>query len=146
MTDSAPSWGAPPRQRIRPWHIVLIVLGGLALFGGGLWLILSWALGPMVASGDDFMAAVRARDFDRAYALSTPALQRELGAAGRMRASAGALQPAEWSWSQRSIRNGIGRLSGSATYEGGRSGGVALQLHQVDGQWRVAAFRFDPPQ
>ncbi len=146
MTDSAPFGGAPPRQRLRPWHIVLIVLGGVALFGGGLWWILAWALGPLVASGDDFMTAVRARDFDRAYALSTPALQRELGDAGRMRASASPAPFSEWSWSQRSIRNDIGRLSGSVTYEGGRSGGVALQLHQVDGQWRVAAFRFDPPR
>lgn len=146
MTESAPQWGAPPRQRLRPWHIVLIVLGGLVLFGGGLWWILSWALGPLVASGDDFLGAIRTQDFNRAYALSTPALQRELGDAGRMRATAGGLQPAEWSWSQRSIRNGIGRLVGSVTHQGGRSGGVALQLHQVDGQWRVAAFRFDPPR
>lgn len=146
MTGSAPFGGAPPRQRLRPWHIVLIVLGGVALFGGGLWWILSWALGPLVASGDDFMTAVRARDFERAYTLSTPALQRELGDAGRMRATAGALQPTEWSWSQRSIRNGIGRLVGNVTYQGDRSGGVTLQLHQVEGQWRVAAFRFDPPQ
>ena len=146
MTDSAPSWGAPPKQRLRPWHIVLIVLGGLALFGGGLWLILSWALGPLVASGDDFMAAVRARDFDRAYQLSTPALRRELGSVARMRASAESLQPTEWSWSQRSIRNDIGRLSGTVTHQGGRSGGVALTLHQIDGQWRVAGYRFDPPR
>jgi len=146
MTDSAPFGGAPPRQRLRPWHIVLIVLGGLALFGGGLWWILSWALGPLIASGDDFMAAVRAQDFNRAYALSTPALRRELGDAERMRATAGGLRPTEWSWSQRSIRNDIGRLAGTATYQGGRSGGVTLQLHQVDGQWRVAAFRFDPPR
>ena len=48
----------------------------------------------------------------------------------------------EWSWSQRSIRNDVGRLSGNVTYQGGRSGGVALQLDQVDGQWRVTGFPF----
>jgi hypothetical protein len=146
MTESAPSWGAPPRQRLRPWHIVLIVLGGIALFGIGLWQFLAWALGPMIASGDDFMAAVRDGDFARAYALSTPELQREVGDAGRMRASAESLMLTEWSWSQRSIRNETGRLIGTASYQGGRSGAVSLQLHQVDGQWRVAAFRFAPPR
>lgn len=146
MTESAPQWGAPPQQRLRPWHIVLIVLGVLALFGGGLWWILAWALGPLIASGDDFMGAVRARDFERAYALSTPALQRELGDAARMRESGSPAPFTAWSWSQRSIRNDVGRLSGTVSYEGGRSGGVALQLDQVNGQWRVTGFRFDPPQ
>ena len=146
MTGSAPQWEAPPRQRLRPWHIVLIVLGGLALFGGCLWFILSWALGPLVASGDDFMRAMQARDFDRAYQLSTPALQRELGSADRMRASSESIQPTEWGWSQRSIRNDIGRLSGTVNHQGGRSGGVTLTLHQIDGQWRVDGYRFDPPR
>jgi hypothetical protein len=146
MTDPASQWGAPPRQRLRPWHIVLIVVGAVALFGVGLWQLLAWALGPLVASGDDFMAAIRGNDFDRAYALSTPALQRELGDAGRMRASASPAPFTEWSWSQRSIRNDVGRLSGTVLYQGGRSGGVALQLDQVDGQWRVTAFRLDPPR
>ena len=118
----------------------------MALFGIGLWQFLAWALAPLTASGDDFMAAVRARDFERAYQLSTPALQRELGSAAQLRVSAESIQPTEWSWSQRSIRNDIGRLSGTATYQAGRSGGVALTLHQVDGQWRVAGFNFDPPR
>ncbi len=140
MTDMNRAMGAPPRQRLRPWHIVLIVLGGLALFGGGLYVILSWALGPMVQSGDDFMGALRDRQFDRAYALTTPALQREVGDAARMGASIGAYQPTEWSWSQRSVRNSVGRLEGAVTYSAGRSGSVRLQLQQVDGQWRVEAY------
>jgi hypothetical protein len=145
MTDSTRQWGAPPRQRLRPWHIVLIVFGGMALFGVGLWQLLSWALGPLKASGDDFMRAVQAQDFPRAYALSTPALQRELGDAGRMRATSPA-PFSEWSWSQRSIRNNMGRLAGTVVYQNGRSGGVALRLDQIDDQWRVAGYHFDPPR
>ena len=106
-------------------------------------MILSWALGPMVQSGDDFMGALRDRQFDRAYALSTPALQREVGDAARMGAAIGIYQPAEWSWSTRSVRNGVGRLEGAVTYSGGRSGSVRLQLEQVDGQWRVVAYRLN---
>lgn len=145
MTETAPQWGTPPKQKLRPWHIVLIVLGGIALFVGGILWFLSWALGPMIASGDDFMRAMQARDHARAYALAAPALQRELGDANRL---SGASPPpfSEWSWSQRSIRNDVGRLSGSVAYEGGRTGAVALQLSEVDGQWRVTGYRFDPPR
>lgn len=146
MADSTPQGGAPPKQRLRPWHIVLIVLGGMVLFGVGLWQFLSWALGPLVASGDDFMRAMQARDFERAYALSTPVLQREVGHPIRMGVLASPAPFSEWSWSQRSIRNDIGRLGGTVTYQGGRSGGVTLNLEHVEGQWRVAGVRFDPPR
>ena len=140
MTDMNRNAGAPPRRRLRAWHIVLIVVGGVGILGGGLYLILSTALGPMVQSGDDFMGGLRDRQFDRAYALTTPTLQREIGSAASMGQSIGAYQPAGWSWSQRSIRNGVGRLEGSVTYGGGRSGQVRLQLQEVDGQWRVEAY------
>ena len=143
MTDMHPGLRAPPRRRLRAWHIVLIVLAGFAIFGGGLYLILSTALGPLVQSGDDFMAGLRDGRFDRAYALTTPALQRELGDAAAMERSIGVYRPTEWSWSQRSIRNGAGRLEGAVTYGGGRSGRVRLQLRQVDGQWRVEAYRLN---
>ena len=140
MTDMNRNLGAPSRRGLRAWHIILIVLGGLGILGGGLYAILSTALGPMVRSGDDFLGGLRDRQFDRAYALTTPALQRQVGDAAGMARSIGAYQPVEWSWSQRSVRNGAGRLEGAVTYSGGRSGHVRLQLQQVDGQWRVDAY------
>ena len=83
------------------------------------------------------MGAVRDGDFQQAYSLSSPALQRELGDAQRMGANVGNYRPSEWSWSQRSISNGIGRLEGSVTYSGGNSGRARLELHhRVDGEWR----------
>jgi hypothetical protein len=140
MIDTNRELGAPRRRGLRAWHIVLIVLGGLVLFAGGLYLILSMALGPLVQSGDDFMGGLRDRQFGRAYALATPALQREAGDAAGVERSIGAYQPTEWGWSQRSVRNGVGRLEGSVTYRGGRSGHVRLILQKVDGQWRVDAY------
>jgi len=140
MADMNRNLGAPPRQRLRPWHIILIVVAGIAIFGGGLYLFLSSVLGPMVQSGDDFMGGLRDRQFERAHALMTPALQREVGDAASMGRSIGIYQPATWSWSTRSIRNGVGRLEGAVTYGGGRSGRVRLRLQQVDGQWRVEAY------
>jgi len=143
MTDLNPGMAAPRRRRLRAWHIVLIVLGGLALLGGGLYLILSTALGPLVQSGDDFMGGLRDSQYERAFALATPALQREAGDAAGLGRAIGAWRPTAWRWSQRSIRNGAGRLEGSVTYGGGRNGRVRLQLQQVDGQWRVEAYRLN---
>jgi hypothetical protein len=132
-----------PRRRIGVGKIVLIVLVAVALFGGGLYFILSRALSPLVDSGDAFMTALRSNGDTRAYALSTPALRRALGSAEGMAARIGAYRPAEWSWSTRSIRNGVGRLRGSVSYRGGNQGSVRLQLDQVDGQWRVSSFQFN---
>lgn len=142
MTASTPQSGAPRRRRIRPWHIVLIALGGMALFGAVLWMILSWALGPLVEGGDAFMRALKEGDHRRAYALAAPALQRELGDAGRLGASFAGRRLTDWRWSQRSIRNGAGYLSGRAYYEGPATGYVSLDLREVDGQWRVVGYRF----
>lgn len=140
MTDLDRNLGAPPRRRVRAWHIVLIVLGAIAILALGLYMILSATLGPLVQSGDDFMGGLRDRQFERAYALATPTLRREVGGADSMSAAIGDYRPVEWSWSQRSIRNGVGRLEGAVGYDGGRSGHVRLQLQQIDGQWRVEAF------
>jgi hypothetical protein len=143
MTDM--NANPPPRLsgRIRPWHIVLIVLGGVAALGLALYFILSRALGPMIDTGDRFMTALKAGDFAGAHALATPALQREVGEARQWGATIGNYQPAGWSWSQRSVRNGVGRLEGSVTYRSGNEGRARLQLEQVDGQWRVGAYSLD---
>ena len=143
MTDMNREGGAARRRRLRPWHIILIVLGVVAIFGGGLYSILSTVLGPVVQSGDDFMGGLRDGEFDRAYALTTPSLQRELGDAAAMGKSIGIYRPADWSWSQRSVRNGVGLLEGAVTYSGGRSGRARLQLRQVDGQWRVEGYNLN---
>ena len=140
MTDMGAN--PPPRmsQRLRPWHIVLIVIGGVAVLGLLLYFILSRALGPLVDSGDRFMGALRDGNFAAAHALATPELQREVGDPQGWGATIGRYQPAEWSWSQRSVRNGVGRLEGSVTYRGGNNGRALLRLQQVNGEWRVAAY------
>lgn len=141
MTDMNRDLGAPPRRRFfRPRNIVLMVLAALAVFGGGLYLILSAALGPMVQSGDDFMGGLANGQYERALALTTPALRQQVGDAAGLERSVGAYRPQEWSWSQRSVRNSAARLEGSVTYHGGRTGTARLNLLQVDGQWRVEGF------
>ena len=140
MTDLGTDPSPRLSRRLRPWHIILIAVGGLAVLGLLLVFILSRVLGPLVDSGNRFMGALGDGDFPRAHALATPALQQQVGDPQSWGATIGRYQPAEWSWSQRSVRNGIGRLEGSVTYRGGLAGRARLQLRQVDGQWRVASY------
>jgi hypothetical protein len=100
-------------------------------------------LGPVVRSGDDFVGKLRDRQSDRAYALASPALQREIADAAGIERSIGTYQPVQWGWSQRSLHNGAGRLEGSVTYRGGRSGHAQLLMKQVDGQWRMDGYSLE---
>ena len=143
MTDLGRQSAPRLSQRIRPWQIVLIVVGGFAACGLLLYFILSTTLGPLVESGDRFMTALRDGNFQQAHALATPALQRELGDPQRMGSNIGTYRPAEWSWSGRQVRNGSGGLEGTVTYRGGVGGRARLELHQVDGELRVAAYRLN---
>ena len=142
MTDLDPSLRAP-RRRFNPWLLVPIILGALTVFGLALLLILRSALGPVVTAGDTFMGALRDGNYAQAYAEAAPELRQALGSAGRLGATAADYRPTSWSWSQRSVRNGPGYLSGSASWRSGNAGTAELRLVEVDGQWRVTAFRLN---
>jgi hypothetical protein len=136
--------GEPPRRRWRPWHFILIGVAVLALFVGVLLYVVLTLTAPIVAGGERFMTALKAGDFEQAYAVSTPELQREFGSAPAMARRVGIYRPVEWSWSQRSIRNGLGELSGGVTFATGTHGQASLELLKVGEEWRVSAFRFNP--
>jgi len=98
---------------------------------------------PVVDGADAFMGALRDGRYEQAYALAAPSLQQELGDAGKFAGGIGAYRPREWSWSQRSIRNGVGRVEGITTYADGRRGTVLIRLDKVGDQWRVTAFQLN---
>src|ERR1041384_7419181 len=128
------------RRRFGVGRIILVALGGLAVFGVALFLILRTALGPMVEAGDAFMGGLGDGNDAEVYAQAAPELKQALGSAARLSATVGAYRPVRWSWSTRSIRNAVGELRGNVTYRGGNSGTSQLRLTRVDGQWRVTAF------
>ena len=140
MTDLQPD---APRRRFGARNIILIVLAGLAIFGVALFFILKSALGPVIDAGDAFMGALRDRNDSQAYAAAAPELQQRLGSVGGLTVTVDAYRPSQWSWSARSVRNGIGELSGSATWQGGSRGTAELRLSRIDGTWRITAFRFN---
>jgi len=140
MTDLHPSM--QPRRRLG-LKIAIAVIVGLAVLGTALFVILKGALGPLVESGDGFMGALRDGNYMQAYSQATPDLQQALGSPEGLGATVAIYRPASWSWSQRSVRNGGGYLTGNVTYRTGNSGTASLRFIQVDGQWRVTAFQLN---
>lgn len=140
MTDFHSS---PRRRRFGPGKIILVVLAGLSVLGISLFFILKGALGPLVEAGDGFMGALRDGNYQQAYVQAAPELRQALGGAEGLSATATNYRPSSWSWSQRSIRNGTGYLSGSVTYRAGNNGTVELRLTKVNDAWRVTAFRLN---
>jgi hypothetical protein len=133
-----------PRRRWRVWHFVLIGLVGVAVLAAAIVTLVVSLTRPVVDTADAFMAALRDGDFRRASSQSTPALRQEMGGAEGYGRGIGPYRPASWSWSQRSIRNGVGRVSGSVTYQNGTSGSVRLTMRQLDDGWRVEGYSFNP--
>jgi hypothetical protein len=83
------------------------------------------------------MAALRDGNYSRAFDLSSPDLQDEVGDASGLEAALSAKQPATWTFTSRSISNNNGQLSGTATYKDGTSGTVDMALSKFDNAWKV---------
>ena len=132
-----------PRRRWRAWHFVLIGLVAVAALAVAIVTLVFSLTGPVVEAADTFMGALRDGDFSRASSQTTPALQRETEGGQGFARGIGPYRPATWSWSQRSIRTGIGRVSGSVTFQDGASGSVRLTMREVDDRWRVEGYSFN---
>ena len=100
---------------------------------------------PVVDGADAFMGALKDGRYEQAYARSAPSLQQELGDAART-ALHGPAPTGLGSGAGRSadLRNGIGNVSGSVDLAKRRHAALReIELHQVNGEWRVVAFRFN---
>jgi hypothetical protein len=132
-----------PGRRWKLWHFIAI--GGVVLvaFIGIVFTLVFSLTQPVVDGANAFMGALKGGQYEQAYARVAPSLQQELGDADGLAARIGPYRPQEWSWSQRSLRNSIGRVSGRASWQSGNSGTAEIELHQVNDEWRVVAFRFN---
>jgi hypothetical protein len=97
---------------------------------------------PVATAGDNFMAALQKGNYAEAYALCAPELQEEVNGASGIATRLQNYRPAQWTWTSRSIRNGVGRVEGSFTQTNGKGGGVRLIFNQVGGVWLVSSFQF----
>lgn len=126
------------------WKLFLGIgcLGLLAFVAILFWFVFS-ITGPVVGGADAFMGAIRDGRYEQAYEQAAPSLQQELGSAEAFAAGIASYRPREWSWSQRQLRNSVGNVSGSVTWQNGNNGTAEIQLNQINGAWRVVAFRFN---
>lgn len=136
--------GAEGKRRWKAWHIVAAVLLGATIAGGGVVALVFSLTRPVVTASDTFMTALKDGNFEAAYAMGTTPLQGELGSAQRLGAMFATVRPAAWSWSNRSIRNGAGTVSGSVTYTGGHQGTVIIFLLPEGDDWKISGFRMNP--
>jgi hypothetical protein len=109
----------------------------------GIFYFVSGVTQPVVTVGDEFMTALKSNSDARAYALCAPDLQQELGSTADLSSLVQGYRPSEWNWDSRSIRNGVGRLSGSYTSVDGKRGTVQLTLDEVGNDWRIVSFSFN---
>jgi hypothetical protein len=147
-TDSA---ATPALSERRPWLMWVLaaivwlglITGAVFLFG---FLLLNLVINPLTqpfaTAGDTFMTAVKAGNYQQAYNLCTPDLQKEVGSVSGLEQKVRGNQPAQWNWSNRSNRDGVGYLDGPLTYTDGRKGSGHLTLTQVAGEWKISSFRF----
>jgi hypothetical protein len=141
----APVPAAGGRARLLLWGLILgLVLAAGIAFAGILFFVTSALTQPVATSGDAFMTALQTGNYAQAYDLCAPDLQQQLGNVSALATLAGTRQPAQWNWTGRSIRNGVGRLDGSLTYADGTSGTAQLMFRQVDNVWRIVSFRMNP--
>ena len=136
MTGMAP----PPRRRSPLLIIGIIVLALLLLCGIGVAVLVGGVFSltqPVANAGDAYMAALRDGNYSKAFDLSTPSLQQEVGNADGLKSALSSKQPKSWSFTSRSINNNQGSLSGTASYADGTTGTVDVVLTQVGNDWKV---------
>lgn len=119
--------------------IVGLVVGGTSVLG---------VLGltqPVADTGDKFMEALKAGNYDGAYALMAPALQRKVGNVQALRKmiESNRAQPSQWSFTDRSMNGDQGRLAGNVTMQSG-PGTVSLEFSKTGADWKIVAFDLKP--
>ena len=115
---------------------VIVMAAGVFLFASGL-------TQPAATVGEEFMTALKDGDYQKAFSLCSPALQRELGgnATGLERLiKNGRVEPTAWTFSSRNVQNNEAELTGTATFTGNRQGTVRVTLGQAGGKWQVIGF------
>lgn len=122
---------------------ILGVIALLGLVGGG---IAFYATSKMVKVGDEFFAAIKARD----YATATSHLSEEFRATipvsdfAELMDRSALRKLKQVSWNSRSVAPGRGELEGVATTASGGSIPLKLTFVKENGAWRIYALGKDP--
>ncbi len=111
-----------------------------AVTGGGIAAIFS-ATQPVADAGEKFMQTLKAADYNAAYKLCDPSLQKQLGSATGLKnmIERGKAQPVKWTFDSRNIENNTGKIEGRVTMAGGE-GTLTLEFAKAGKDWLVTGF------
>ncbi len=132
--------------------VVIVVVGILALCICGFIAIIGIGLvggigmtQPVADVGEKFMQSLKTGDYDTAFALCDPSLQKELGNAQGLKqmVEAGKAQPVKWSFDTRNMQNNQGHMEGAVTMQGGE-GVVTMDFVKSGSDWKVIGFDLKP--
>jgi len=143
--SAIPLRAASPRRRWLIWIVVLGALAAVIIIGiSAIVLLVNALTQPVVTAGDNFMTALKTGNYAQAYDLCSPGLQKKLGSVSGLATVEQNRRPAQWNWTGRSIRNGVGELDGTMPYADGEPGTVQLLLTQVGNDWKIDGFYITP--
>jgi len=130
---------------MKTWHKIAVAAAGLAVVIIALVALVFYATSGLTDTGTRFFQAVRAGDYEAAYALTSQELQRD-NSLEELKAYVegnGFDTVIESSWSSRSMSGNTGELSGTLTTESGRVVPVEIRLVNEPDGWKINAIERD---
>ena len=97
------------------------------------------------SAAGDFMTALKASDYSKAYDMCGADLQKELGSAQGLQKfiESGNFKPASWNFSSTNVNNDRAEVSGDAVVgSDNRTVTAALVLSNASGSWKVIGVNF----
>jgi hypothetical protein len=118
----------------------VVCVGFVVVLGGGVYLLTK----PVADAGDGFMNALKDGDYVGAHAMMTDALKDDVGGVEDLQVMFVKLgaAPESWSYSNRSIDNNTGTLSGTVTLANAKKMDLELSLIKEGDTWKIKAFNF----
>jgi hypothetical protein len=114
---------------------ILLIIGGLvlacAVFAVAVFGLAFVATNGAATAANDFMTALQSGDTDSAYAMFAPSLQDEVSSEA-FNETFGAANVESWSFTNRSVDNNLGSVSGTAVIDG-ETFNAAVNLINNDG-------------
>lgn len=121
--------------------IVGVFVLALAGIGALLFFVFS-ATQPIAGTGDAFLAALRDRDYDKAFSLLTVDQQQQFANAEGLKEEIGNMQPVKWE--QRNFHGS--EFQGGANYvltlASGEQAAAIISFKKVGNDWKVSGFSF----
>ncbi|MCD4685933.1 MAG: hypothetical protein K8S97_08355 [Anaerolineae bacterium] len=120
--------------------LCLVCVGLVAVIAGSAFFLTR----DVADTGSDFMKAVRAEDYEKAYDMCAPSLRDEIGSVEGLRGFflEYNFQPTGWTFTSTSVENNAGFMSGTADLQNGAKVSLELDFVKIEGDWLVTRIYF----